>query len=70
MKQTRSHIDELTTGSFQEVLDDPHVPIRRCAIRRVVFCSGKVAWDAMAPATSVALRSRSCGRAALPVADR
>jgi multifunctional 2-oxoglutarate metabolism enzyme len=47
MKQTRSHIDELTTGSFQELLDDPHVA-DPAAVRRVVFCSGKVAWDAMA----------------------
>jgi 2-oxoglutarate dehydrogenase E1 component len=47
MKQTRSHIDELTTGSFQEFLDDPHVA-DPAAIQRVVFCSGKIAWDAMA----------------------
>ena len=47
MKQTRSHIDELTTGSFQEVLDDPNVA-DPATVRRVVFCSGKVAWDAMA----------------------
>ncbi len=47
MKQTRSHIDELTTGSFQEVLDDPNID-DPAAIERVVFCSGKVAWDAMA----------------------
>jgi multifunctional 2-oxoglutarate metabolism enzyme len=47
MKQTRSKIDELTTGSFQEVIDDPFVNDPD-SIRRVVFCSGKVAWDAMA----------------------
>jgi len=47
MKQTRSHIDELTTGSFQEVLDDPFVT-DPAAVTRIVFCSGKVAWDAMA----------------------
>ncbi|HUF96507.1 MAG TPA: multifunctional oxoglutarate decarboxylase/oxoglutarate dehydrogenase thiamine pyrophosphate-binding subunit/dihydrolipoyllysine-residue succinyltransferase subunit [Ilumatobacter sp.] len=47
MKQTRSHIDLLTQGSFQEVLDDPAVT-DPSAITRVVFCSGKVAWDAMA----------------------
>ncbi len=46
MKQTRSHIDGLTTGSFQEVLDDPGV-VDPASIRRVVFCSGKVAWDAI-----------------------
>jgi multifunctional 2-oxoglutarate metabolism enzyme len=47
MKQTRSHIDELTSGSFQEVLDDPNVADAG-AVERVVFCSGKIAWDAMA----------------------
>ena len=47
MKQTRSPIDELTTGSFQEVLDDPASATRRPS-RRIVFCSGKVAWDAIA----------------------
>nr|MBA3286901.1 multifunctional oxoglutarate decarboxylase/oxoglutarate dehydrogenase thiamine pyrophosphate-binding subunit/dihydrolipoyllysine-residue succinyltransferase subunit [Acidimicrobiia bacterium] len=47
MKQTRSPVEELTTGSFNEVLDDPHVT--DCdAVTRLVFCSGKVAWDAMA----------------------
>jgi 2-oxoglutarate decarboxylase len=47
MKQTRSRVDELTQGSFQEILDDPGVTDRE-AVRRIVFCSGKVAWDAMA----------------------
>ncbi len=47
LKQTRSRIDELTTGSFREVLDDPGVGDPE-AVERVVFCSGKVAWDAMA----------------------
>ena len=47
MKQTRSKIDELTSGSFQEVIDDPRVTDPE-SIRRVVFCTGKVAWDAMA----------------------
>jgi 2-oxoglutarate dehydrogenase E1 component len=47
MKQTRSHIDDLTSGSFEELLDDPFVA-DAAAVTRVVFCSGKVAWDAMA----------------------
>jgi 2-oxoglutarate decarboxylase len=47
MKQTRSLVDELTTGSFEEVLDDPHAP-DPASVERLVFCSGKVAWDAMA----------------------
>lgn len=47
MTQSHSHIDDLTTGSFQEVLDDPSITDRD-TVRRVVFCSGKVAWDAFA----------------------
>ena len=47
MRQTRSPVEELTRGSFEEVLDDPYVADPD-AVRRVVFCSGKVAWDAMA----------------------
>ena len=46
MRQTRSRVDELTTGSFNEVLDDPG-DIDRDAVQRIVFCSGKVAWDAI-----------------------
>ncbi len=47
MKESRSPVDHLTDGSFEEVLDDPSMPARE-AVRRVVFCSGKVAWDALA----------------------
>jgi 2-oxoglutarate dehydrogenase E1 component len=47
MKQTRSTVEELATGSFEEILDDPFVTDPE-AVRRIVFCSGKVAWDAMA----------------------
>jgi 2-oxoglutarate dehydrogenase E1 component len=46
MKESRSSIDDLTRGSFEEVLDDPFVA-DPAAVRRVVFCSGKVVWDAM-----------------------
>ena len=46
MKESRSHINEFTTGSFQEVLDDPFVT-DKSAVKRIVMCSGKVAWDAM-----------------------
>jgi 2-oxoglutarate dehydrogenase E1 component len=46
MKQTRSPIDALTTGSFEEVLDDPG-SLDAEAVRRIVFCTGKVAWDAI-----------------------
>jgi 2-oxoglutarate dehydrogenase E1 component len=47
MKQSRSPVEDLEHGSFQEVLDDPFAT-DRSAVRRLVFCSGKVCWDAMA----------------------
>jgi multifunctional 2-oxoglutarate metabolism enzyme len=46
-KDVMSPVDHLTTGSFHEVLDDPGVT-DRAAIERIVFCSGKVCWDAFA----------------------
>jgi 2-oxoglutarate dehydrogenase E1 component len=46
MKESRSVIADVTTGSFQEVLDDPFVT-DASSVKRVVLCSGKVAWDAM-----------------------
>jgi multifunctional 2-oxoglutarate metabolism enzyme len=45
--EARSKIEDLTHGSFQEVLDDPFVT-DRAAVKRIVFCSGKVAYDAFA----------------------
>ena len=47
MKETRSPIEDLVHGSFHEVLDDPGVT-DPAAVRRLIFCSGKVAFDAMA----------------------
>ena len=46
MKESRSLVSELTSGSFQEILDDPAVS-DRARITRVVLCTGKVAWDVM-----------------------
>jgi multifunctional 2-oxoglutarate metabolism enzyme len=45
MKESRSPVDMLTAGSFEEVLDDPSASDRG-SVRRLVFCTGKVAWDA------------------------
>jgi 2-oxoglutarate dehydrogenase E1 component len=38
-----STIDDLTSGSFQEVYDDENVNVKE--VRRVVFCSGKIYYD-------------------------
>ncbi|HUS61311.1 MAG TPA: multifunctional oxoglutarate decarboxylase/oxoglutarate dehydrogenase thiamine pyrophosphate-binding subunit/dihydrolipoyllysine-residue succinyltransferase subunit [Acidimicrobiales bacterium] len=43
----RSAVSELVNGSFREVLDDPSVADTN-AVRRVVLCSGKVAYDMIA----------------------
>ncbi len=53
---SRSPLDALETGGFEEVLDDPEVGsasegIDRAAVRRIVLCSGKIAYDAMARRT-------------------
>jgi 2-oxoglutarate dehydrogenase E1 component len=37
-----SRIDELTSGAFQEILDDPTSPKKA---NRVILCSGKVYYD-------------------------
>jgi 2-oxoglutarate dehydrogenase E1 component len=43
---SRSPLEALTTGTFAEVLDDPHVT-DRLAIQRVVLASGKIAFEAL-----------------------
>ncbi len=45
-KEARSNVNTLTTGSFEEVLDDDTVS-DALQVRRVILCSGKVAYDAM-----------------------
>jgi len=44
-RQARSPVDQLVEGRWREVLDDG---VDRAAVRRVVLCSGKVAYEAMA----------------------
>lgn len=40
---TYSHIDEFTSGSFQEVIDDKEAKAEQ--IKKVLFCSGKIFFD-------------------------
>jgi 2-oxoglutarate dehydrogenase E1 component len=37
-----SKLSEFTTGSFQEIIDDPAAP---ATAKRLIFCSGKVYYD-------------------------
>jgi len=46
-RAARSPIDDLTTGHFHEVLDDPGGG-DPAAVRRVVLCSGKIGQEALA----------------------
>ena len=46
-KPARSSVDELTSGTFEEVLSDP-ADLDASAVNRVVLASGKVAQDAIA----------------------
>jgi 2-oxoglutarate dehydrogenase E1 component len=46
-RSARSPVEELTRGSFEEVLDDPRVG-DPAAVRRVVLCSGKIGQEALA----------------------
>jgi multifunctional 2-oxoglutarate metabolism enzyme len=42
MPQTRSHVDDLTTGAFRETLDDPSTDLDAASVQRVLLCSGKL----------------------------
>jgi 2-oxoglutarate dehydrogenase E1 component len=57
LPQASSHVDELTAGSFQPVLDDPLAAGQRDSVRRLVLCSGKVYYELLAGAAG-ADRSR------------
>jgi multifunctional 2-oxoglutarate metabolism enzyme len=47
LKAASSSAEDFTSGRFQPVLPDPTLP-DPAAVRRVLLCSGKVAWDLFA----------------------
>jgi 2-oxoglutarate dehydrogenase E1 component len=49
LKAASSNVTDFTTGSFQRVIDEPR-PLNKQAVRKVLFCSGKVYWDLLAEA--------------------
>jgi len=51
LRDYQSPVAELTTGTFREVLDDPGVA-DASAIRRVLVCSGKIAYPLLARRTA------------------
>ena len=48
--KTYSNIRELTTGSFQSVIQDPEAVAAGSKVDRVILCSGKVYYDLLAEA--------------------
>ena len=55
LPQASSHLEELTTGTFRPVIDDPDpsVQARAAAVERVVVCSGKIYYDLIAEAVKL-----------------
>ncbi|GAC1313386.1 MAG: multifunctional oxoglutarate decarboxylase/oxoglutarate dehydrogenase thiamine pyrophosphate-binding subunit/dihydrolipoyllysine-residue succinyltransferase subunit [Acidimicrobiales bacterium] len=54
LREYQSHVDDLTHGSFREVVDDPSA--EATAVRKVLLCSGKIAYkliDRRPPETAV-----------------
>jgi len=49
LKAASSNIAEFTSGSFQEVIDEPR-PLEKSQVKKVIFCSGKIYWDLLAEA--------------------
>jgi len=53
LPQAASRVEDLATGAFQPVIDDPAASQHRDDVRSVVFCTGKLYYDlAVAPARS------------------
>ncbi|NAZ81270.1 multifunctional oxoglutarate decarboxylase/oxoglutarate dehydrogenase thiamine pyrophosphate-binding subunit/dihydrolipoyllysine-residue succinyltransferase subunit, partial [Kineococcus sp. R8] len=50
LKAAQSAVEDFTTGTFQEVLDDT-AGLDAAAVTRVLLCSGKVYWDLVAERT-------------------
>ena len=45
LPQAASRLSDLTSGTFQSVIDDPMASQRRDDVRRIVFCTGKLYYD-------------------------
>jgi 2-oxoglutarate dehydrogenase E1 component len=48
MKETRSLVSELSSGSFHPIIISTPSDVADATVKRVVLCSGKVAWDLIA----------------------
>lgn len=48
LPQAASTLEDLTSGTFRPVIDDPAGEAKRETVRRLVFCTGKVYYDLIA----------------------
>jgi multifunctional 2-oxoglutarate metabolism enzyme len=68
-----SRLEQLTSGRFRAVLDDPAAADRRDAVTRLVLCSGKIYYDLLASPARAAAAHVAVARVELlypfPVAD-
>jgi len=68
-----SRLEELTSGRFRAVLDDPGAADRNDAVTRLVLCSGKIYYDLLASPARAAAAHVAIARVELlypfPVAD-
>src|SRR5207237_10716979 len=61
LPQATARLEELTTGTFRPVLDDPAGAARRDATR-LVLCSGKVYYDLQLSPLRASAAHRAIGR--------
>ncbi len=62
LPQATSHPDELTSGQFQAVLDDPAPPAGREAVTRLILCSGKIYYEVITSGLREAAEHIAVGR--------
>jgi len=65
LPQASSRLEDLTTGRFRPVLDDPTAADRRDAVRRLILCSGKVYYDLTLASARVQATQVAIGRVEL-----
>jgi 2-oxoglutarate dehydrogenase E1 component len=65
LPEASSTLEELATGRFEYVLDDPTLPGEREAVRKLVLCSGKVYYDAVTSPLRKAASHVALGRVEL-----
>jgi 2-oxoglutarate dehydrogenase E1 component len=64
LPEAASRLEDLTSGTFRPVIDDAHVSVKD-AVRRLVFCTGKLYYDLHA---ARAEREKSGGDSAVAIA--